>query len=129
MALHNSQDDIRAAFEQFVSNSGQPVLCEAGEDLVALKPDTFSLEHRNGALVLQAWDEQRNVVRRVTAIESQTRARLVLRVERFGKRSGSLSLIDIKRSDAHALERRTARLEFREVFRRFLRREFPGHKL
>jgi hypothetical protein len=63
------------------------------------------------------------------AIESQTRARIVLRVERFGKRAGSLSVVDLKRSDGHAIGRRTARLEFREIFRRFLLREFAGFKI
>lgn len=94
-----------------------------------LKIDCFALECRNGAVVLQAWDDKRNVVRRVMAIESQTRARIVLRVERFGKRTGSLSVVDLKRADGQAVGRRTARLEFREVFRRFLLREFPGFKI
>jgi hypothetical protein len=122
-------DDIRETIVRFVETSGQPVLCEPGEESVELKRENFVVECRNGALVLQAWDQRRNIVRRVTAIESQTRAKLVLRVERFGKRIGTLALIDIKRSDGHTVERRTARLEFREVFRRFLRREFPAFKI
>ncbi len=129
MGSENEQDSIRATISKFISGSGEPVLCEPGEESVALKLDRFALECRNGAVVLQAWDERRNVVRRVMAIESQTRARMVLRVERFGKRTGSLSVVDLKRSDGQAIGRRTARLEFREIFRRFLLREFTGFKI
>src|ERR1700730_380829 len=91
-------DNIRDTIVRFVAASGQPVLCEPGEESVELKRENFVLECRNGAVVLQAWDQRRNIVRRVTAIESQTRAKLVLRVERFGKRIGTLELVDIKRS-------------------------------
>lgn len=78
---------------------------------------------------MQAWNEQRNFVRRVVGIESQTRSKLVLRVERFGKKIGSISLLDLKKADRQSVGLRTSRQEFREVFRRFLRREYPGFKL
>ncbi len=129
MDLGDDQNSIRATISKFITGSGEPVLCEPGEESVALKPDRFAVECRNGAVVLQAWDDSRNVVRRVMAIESQTRARIVLRVERFGKRTGSLTVVDLKRSDGQAIGRRTARLEFREIFRRFLLREFTGFKI
>ena len=129
MSSEEQQDSIRATISQFIAGSGEPVLCEPGEESVALKLDRFAVECRNGAVVLQAWDERRNVVRRVMGIESQNRARMVLRVERFGKRAGSVSVVDLKRSDGPAVERRTARLEFREIFRRFLLREFTGFKV
>ncbi|MGI8744169.1 MAG: hypothetical protein ACR2NN_16670 [Bryobacteraceae bacterium] len=124
-----AQESIRAAIERFVETSGQPVLCEPGEESFPLRPESFALECRNGTVVLQVWDHRRNMVRRVIAIESQTRARMVLRVERFGKRVGSITVADLKRPDGQIIERRTARLEFREVFRRFLSREYPGFKI
>ena len=129
MSSQEQQDSIRAAISRFIAASGEPVLCEPGEESVALKLDRFAVEYRNGAVVLQAWDERRNVVRRVTGIESQNRARMVLRVERFGKRTGTVSVVDLKRTDGQAIERRTARLEFREIFRRLLLREFTGFKI
>ena len=53
----------------------------------------------------------------------------MLRVERFGKKPGSLALVDLRRTDTQAAGLKAGRLEFREVFRRFLRREFPGYRL
>ncbi|HEV2687148.1 MAG TPA: hypothetical protein VGV35_01300, partial [Bryobacteraceae bacterium] len=78
---------------------------------------------------LQAWDDRRNLVRRVTGIEQEARGKLVLRIEKFGKRAGTLSLLDPGRASRENVTLRSARLEFRELFRRFLRRQFPNYKL
>ncbi len=87
------------------------------------------LESRNGVLSLQAWDARRNLVRRVTGIDRQTRGKLVLTVERFAKRTGTLELVDLQRSEGENVTLRSSRLHFRDRFRRFLQRQFPTHKL
>ena len=104
-------------------------MCEPGEESLAITADNFLLETRNGWLSLQAWDHRRNLVRRVTGIERQTRGKLVLRIERFGKRTGTLSLLDLRRSAGENVTLKSDRLEFREQFRRFLRRQFPTYKI
>ena len=116
---------IQSAIERFVQGSNQPVLSEPGEDLMELRNGNLCLEERNGVVVLQAWDARRNVVRRVTAVESESKARLNVRTERFGKKVGSLSFLDLKRGDAKSAGRQANRGEFRENFRRLLLREFP----
>jgi len=121
--------DVRQIIEEFLAASGEPVLCEAGEESLAIGADNFHLESRNGSLNLQAWDGRRNLVRRVTGVERQSRSKLVLRIERFGKRSGTLSLVDLRRAAGENIPLRSARLEFREQFRRFLRRQFTSHKI
>jgi hypothetical protein len=68
-------------------------------------------------------------VRRITAIESQTRGKLVLRIQRFGQRIGTLALVDLQNSAGENVALRGRRLEFREQFRRFLRRQFPAYKI
>ena len=84
MVAQVPQDDIRETIVRFVETSAQPVLFEPGEESVELKQENFVVECRNGALVLQAWDQRRNIVRRVTAIESQTRAKRRGRDRRSG---------------------------------------------
>jgi len=121
--------EILQAIERFLESSQDPVLCEPGEEPVAIKPDSFVLEERNGCVQLQAWDAKRNLVRRVSAIERQVRGKLVLRVARFGKLAGTLELIDRHRAIRDNVPLRSARLGFREQFRLFLHRQFPGYKL
>ncbi|MGA2602352.1 MAG: hypothetical protein ABSH09_35760 [Bryobacteraceae bacterium] len=120
---------IRQAIERFLEAAKSPALMEAGEESMALAGDNLVLEDRAQTVVLQAWDERRNLVRRITAIESESRGRLELRFERFAKKTGTLTLLDLNRGVRQQLELRTSRLEFREQFRRFLKRQFPSHKI
>jgi hypothetical protein len=121
--------NLRAAIESFAASSQQPALSEPGEEMIELRNGNLVLDEQNGSLLLQAWDDRRNIARKVTGIESQTKARLTLRIERFGGKQGTLALIDLQRTDTQAMGRRSAKLEFREVFRRFLRRTFTGYKI
>ncbi len=122
--------EILRAVERFLESSQEPVLCEPGEEWLAITPENFVLEARGACIQLQAWDERRNLVRRVTAIQREMRGKLVLQVARFGKlQGGTLELIDRRRALRENVPLRSARLGFREQFRRFLRRQFPACKL
>jgi hypothetical protein len=121
--------EVLQAIERFLESSLEPVLCEPGEEWLAITPENFVMETRGGCAQLQAWDQRRNLVRRITAIERETRGKLVLKVARFGKLQGTLELMDRRRAERDNVPLRSARLEFREQFRRFLRRQFPVCKL
>ncbi len=124
-----SAAELLQAVERFLESSLDPVLCEPGEDWLAITPDNFVMENRGACAQLHAWDERRNLVRRVVAIEREARGKLVLKVARFPKLQGTLELIDRRRAVHDNVPLRSARLEFRERFRRFLRRQFPAYKL
>ena len=125
----NAVIDIQQMIQRFLESCTEPVLCEPGEESMAITTDNFVLESRDGVLNLQAWDDRRNLVRRVTGIEDESRGKLVLRIERFAKRSGTLSLVDLRRAAGRNAKLSSTRLEFRELFRRFLRRQFPTYKI
>ena len=94
--------------------------------MIPLAGGNFALENRDSRIILQAWDEQRSLVRRVVDIREQTRGRLELVVERFAGKRGALFLLDLAQSAGQDWERRGTRLVFREQFRQFLHREFPA---
>ena len=121
--------EIQATIERFLGACRRPCLWEPGEESLAITRENFTLESRNGSLQLQAWDDRRNLVRRVVAIQSEQRGKLTLRIERFGKRSGTLSLVDLSRPGNQNLTLRGTRQDFREDFRRFLRRQFPDSRI
>jgi hypothetical protein len=121
--------EILQAIERFLETSQDPVLCEPGEDWLAITPENFVIEARGACAQLQAWDQRRNLVRRVNSIERETRGKLVLQVSRFGKLQGTLELVDRRRIVRENVPLRSARLGFREQFRRFLRRQFSSYKL
>jgi hypothetical protein len=124
-AARNASEKVAAIIRRFLDAAREPVLIEPGEEQFRLEPGRFEMEFRNGRLTLQAWDERRNLARRVTGIGDEHVGRLRLIVEHFGKREGELMLLDRARAKPE-YERHSARLVFREQFRRFLARQFPG---
>ncbi|MCW5981079.1 MAG: hypothetical protein KIT09_23555 [Bryobacteraceae bacterium] len=124
-----SPSDILAAIQDFLRASRQPAILEPGEEPLPLMPDSFHLEVRGARVLLQAWDEKRNIARRVSALDQQARGKLTLRVDHFGGRQGSVLLFDQARPSNIAADRKAARMVFRETFRRFLRRQFLDWKL
>jgi hypothetical protein len=121
--------EILQAVERFLASSQEPILYEPGEEWLAITPENFVLEARGDSAQLQAWDARRNLVRRVTGIERESRGKLILKVARFGKISGRLELVDRRRAVRDNVPLRSARRGFREQFGRFLRRQFPAYKL
>jgi hypothetical protein len=117
------------AIERFLKASQKPVLLEPGEDPLAITPETFVAAIRSSTLVIECWDIARNVTRRVTGLRLERPGRLELQIERFGGRTGVLSLIDMGRPANHEAARHGARLKYRERFRQSLHRQFPDWRI
>lgn len=124
-----SAEEVQAAIERFLKASRKPAMLEPGEELLPLAAGSFLVESRNSRLTIQAWDERRNVVRRVVDVREESRGRLELVAERFARKLGPLFLIDLARPSGQDWELRGTRLVFRERFRQFLSREFPSWNL
>ena len=76
-------DESQAAIERFLKASRQPILLEPGEEHFPLTPGSYSLYRDGVRLILQVWDERRNLVRRVTGYKAEQPGRLELVVEKF----------------------------------------------
>ncbi|HLM99953.1 MAG TPA: hypothetical protein VK335_11755 [Bryobacteraceae bacterium] len=124
-----SAAELLASVESFLKASKQPALLEPGEEMMPITGGNFTIDTRDSRLTLQAWDEHRNLVRRVADIHEETRGRMELVVERFAGKRGALFLLDLARPASAEWSRRGTRLVFRERFRDFLSREFPAWKI
>ena len=78
-----------------------------------------------GRLVLQAWNVERNLVRKIARVGQERRDRLTLIVERFPKLEAELQIADLDAPTGRDMERRTSREAFRERFQLMLARELP----
>jgi hypothetical protein len=87
------------------------------------------LTARNGALTVECWDERRNLVRRIRAVRAEKRGRIDLEVEKFGARTGIISLLDLADRANAGAARHGTRLKYREQFRKSLRRQFPAWRI
>lgn len=124
-----SAESLRARLEEFLGSCREPAALEPGEESFPLASGRFALEARGARLVLEVWDERRTLARRVLGVKEARPGRLELSVARFGGREGALFLVDLARGRAQEASRRSARLVFREQFRRFLSRQFAGWKI
>jgi hypothetical protein len=124
-----SAEEIRAVIEAFLQNCRRPALLEPGEELLPLDSTNFELGIRASRLSLQAWDQARNLTRRVTGVGEAAAGKLELVVERFARREGRLFLLDLARRSGADLGRRSGRLVLRERFRLLLLRQFPNWTL
>jgi len=122
-------EQVRALLERFVAACREPAALEPGEDHFPLRTGGFTLEVRGGRLLLEVWDETRNLARRILRLKDSRPGRLELVVERFGGREGRFLLLDLAHGRSAEARRRGGRLVFREQFRRFLSRQFPEWKI
>ena len=67
-----SAENLQASVERFLKASRKPALLEPGEPIIAITGTNFLLEVRNSRFTVQAWDDQRNVVRRVIDIQEKS---------------------------------------------------------
>ncbi len=117
-----------AAIVRFLERGREPALLEPGEMQFALRPDSYTLDWRNGRLTIQVWDERRNLARRIVGVGEERAGKLELTIERFGKQQGRIYLLETKQGRSR-IERFGSRLVFREQFRRSLSRQFPDWKI
>jgi hypothetical protein len=81
--------------ETFVAAAVEPAMLDSGEEPLLLIADQWSLSEWNGRLVLQAWDERRNLVRKITGVKEQRRDRICLVTERFRNAEAELQIADL----------------------------------
>jgi len=122
-------EELAGEIRRFIASCKKPALLEPGEETIELSDGHYAIEERGGRVLLDAWNEKRNVGRRVTGIETVARGRLDLAVERFGKRKAKITLLDQARPHSAPAILQAGRRLFREQFGLCLRRQFPGWRL
>ncbi|MBV9443056.1 MAG: hypothetical protein JO217_10205, partial [Acidobacteriaceae bacterium] len=118
-------ETLRLSIQQFVDACRSPALIDSGDQLT-IDRASFMVEIRSGRLWIEAWDHERNLARRILAITSQARGRMVCSVHRFAGRPGELTLFDLDHPRNAQKALFSDREKFAEQFRTMLSRQFPG---
>lgn len=120
------QERIRRRIETFLAANAAGEITEDGELLFELPETRFRLEEAQGKLLLHLWSPEHNWVRRVLGIARESPDRLVLQVERFGRRTpGKMVVAAPRRRVGLERERTATRRKYSAWLRRLLAREFP----
>jgi len=128
-ALGNPAEAIAARIRKFIRSCRQPTLLEAGDPEIALRPESHSITVTGPWVLVEAWDQERLISRRIDAIKRETQGRLELVIHRLGGKPGVLVLFDAYRPANDGLRRKGTRLVFGQMFRQMLQREFAGWRV
>jgi hypothetical protein len=112
-----------------VAECRRPAALEYGEEPLVLAPAQYILELRSGKLWIEVWNETRSVSRRILSIERPLAGVLDCIIQRFGGKTGKLTLLDLDRPQAAHRSLRGFRNTFAEQFRRMLSRQFLGWEI
>ena len=125
---HGSQhpDTLSSTIEAFLNTCRKPAVLDYGDEPLSLLSGHYVLECRAGKLLLEAWDENRSLSRRILGIEHASTGILDCSVQRFGGKPGTLTFLDLERPQTAARFTRGVRQTFAEQFRRTLSRQFPA---
>lgn len=117
--------ELREIVERFIAGATEPAVLDRGEEPLRLIPGQWTLSEWSGRLMLEAWNGERNLARRIVAVKQQRRDRLSLVIERFPKTQAELQIADLAVPDGRDVERRMSRLAFRDRFALMLARDHP----
>ncbi len=117
-------EEIAAALESFFVEHPDTVVLEDGKLLFDMREAKYTLSSEHGRCTLHLWGTDRNLVRRITALDLRAKV-LRLRTQRFGQaRPQTLELVaDRDRRPPSA--RDATRTRFLKVVERALGRQFP----
>lgn len=84
-APQQTPQQVAAALETFLAEHPQSVVLEDGKVLFDTQRAKYSLATEHGRCTLQLWDEERNIVRRVSAAAARGAGILRITAHRFGQ--------------------------------------------
>jgi hypothetical protein len=106
-----------------IAASGAAEVREDGQWLADLSGLHCEFHQQGKNSVVRLWSEDRNLTRRVLRVKEKTETRIILEVQRFGRKTpGCLEFI---RTDSQRSSGRTTREHFRASLQRILAESFP----
>jgi hypothetical protein len=122
-----SAQQIAAAIEAFVAEHAKAAVLEDGKVVFELASSKYELSTEHERCMLHLWSEERNLVRRVVAVEERA-GTLRLATLRFGQTQSKLLELVADRERRTPTTRETARTRYVKLLERVLLREFDDWK-
>ncbi|HEY4357271.1 MAG TPA: hypothetical protein VGN16_16090 [Acidobacteriaceae bacterium] len=120
-------EEIAAAIGEFLSAHAEAALLEDGKVLFDLRTSKYELNTEYNRCTLHLWNEERNLVRRITAAAARN-GTLRLDTQRFGQTKPTLMELVSSSARRTPTTRDATRTRYMRLLERVLRREFPEWK-
>jgi hypothetical protein len=124
-----SPPEIRKQLEEAIAPFHRIGVLEPGFPMIDTSGGGIAFTERPRSLVMEAWDREHNLTRRISAVEQRKPGKVIVRTERLGGKSGTLTMVDLERAEASVVVLRGEREELREQLRGMLSRQFAGWRV
>lgn len=115
--------------EEFVARAAAPALIEPGNLPYILDEGHFTLKETPNGVLVEAWDQERNLARRLVRVIHASTHRMQLEIIRFGGKKGTVEIADLNHGRGAGAIVRASRGVLRERLRIMAARQFPGWHL
>lgn len=119
---------LQAEVESFLASCRRPAAIEPGTDPLPIEPGCVHLTVSRGGVLLEAWDRERTLARRLVALKSREGGRMELIAERLGGKTAPFRLVDLEDGRARSLLVKAGREVLLDHLNGWLSRRFPGWK-
>jgi hypothetical protein len=123
-----SAEELARALELYLAEHPAAALLEDGKTLFQMDRAKYALDLQHGRCVLQVWNEERNIVRRVTGMRARKQA-LLLETQRMGQPKPGMMELSEAQSRRAPSERKLERSRYLRVLQRAAQRQFGDWKL
>ena len=120
-------EEIAAALEAFLAEHPQAVVLEDGKALFDMRAAKYSLATEHGRCTLHLWNDDRNLVRRVSGTALRNGV-LRLATHRFGQTRPQTLELAADKDRRTPSTREATRVKYLRVLERVLERHFPDWK-
>ena len=117
-------EQLNHVLADFLNQSSSAVMLEDGAVIFDLAEAKYSISGEHNKCLLHVWSSERNVVRRVLDLENRGET-LRISVQKMGQNRPTKLEICRERDRRNASAKRAARVTYRKVLERALRRAFP----
>ncbi|MBI4460952.1 MAG: hypothetical protein HY648_12965 [Acidobacteria bacterium] len=122
-------EELKERLDFFLLGLRNPVLLEPGKALLDLTTSSYSFSTEYGKLLWHVWNEHSNLVRQITAVQKESRGRMELRFQKFGKGPPGTLILAESRAEEGRLERRSQRTRYSQQLRQSLGQLFPEWRI
>lgn len=123
-----TSEALLSALSEFLAGSASAVVIEDGGVIFDLGQSKYSVSGEHNKCLLHLWSAERNMVRRVLDLESKGET-LCVTVQRMGQSRPAKLEICRERDRRTASAKRAARIAYRTLLERVLKRSFPDFAL
>ncbi|MDZ7640288.1 MAG: hypothetical protein U5J83_18875 [Bryobacterales bacterium] len=100
-------------------------MLEPGEPILLLREGAYSLDAAPHGATLEVWGDTKLLRRRITGIRKAAKEKLEVSVEKFARKTGTITLLDANAPSAALVERDATRSEDLAALCRWCERLFP----